>query len=112
MVIALFGSSLASTETATLSDYKLSESIDYAYNKLIWILSYLTMSAVMYTILTCYLINIVIIVIIYLKTERKNVCEDDDDDEEFIDEIVVDEKVNGIKSISKIEENYNEGFEI
>lgn len=110
MVIALFGSSLAS-ETTT-SEYKLSASIDYAYNKLIWILSYLTMSTVLYTILACYLINLVLIIIIYLKTERKNVVDDDDDDEEYIDEIVVAEKVNGIKSIPEIEANNNEAFEI
>ena len=111
MVIALFGSSLAS-ETSETSNYKLSESIDYAYNKLLFILGYLTMSAVMYTIFACYLINLVILVIIYLKTERKNVLEDDDDDEEFIDEIVVAEKANGIKSIPEIEANNNDGFEI
>lgn len=111
MVIALFGSSLAS-ETATTADYKLSASIDYAYNKLIWILSYLTMSTVLYTILAGNLINLVLIIIIYLKTERKNVVEDDDDDEEFIGEIVVAEKVNGIKSIPETEANNNEAFEI
>ena len=110
MFIALFGSSLAS-ETET-SDYKLSASIDYAYNKLIWILSYLTLSTVLYSILAGYLINLVLIIIIYLKTERKNVQEDDDDDEEYIDEIVVAEIVNDIKSIPVIEANNNEGFEM
>lgn len=111
MVIVLFGSSLA-LETVTISDYKLSESIDYAYNKVIWILGYLTMSAVLYTILAGYLINVLLMVIIYLKTERKNVIDDDEDDEEYIDEIVVADKVNGIKSIPEFEANNNEGFEI
>lgn len=112
MVMTLFGSSLA-LETETISDYKLSGSIDYAYNKLIWILGYLTMSAVLYTILAGYLINVLLMMIIYLKTERKSVIDDDEDDEEYIDEIVeIADKVNDIKSIPEFEANNNEGFEI
>lgn len=116
MVIALFGSSLATetvtkTTISTPTDYKLSASIDYAYNKLMWILSYLTMSAVFYAILVFYTVNVTLMIVIYLKTERKNVIDDDEDDDEYIDEIVYADKVNGIKSIAVIEGNNNDGFD-